>query len=216
MRARLQQAIARIDALTLRERGLLMLAVLAVLIGLWEVVMFGPLRQRQTALQGQVQTLHKSVAALNRTITLAANKRAEDPNVALRTQLETVNRQNQVLDERLNAITAGLIAPREMATVLERVLKAQQGLKLVSIANLPAEAVALGDDNSTAAKVFRHGLTLTFEGDYLDTLKYLQALGQLPWHFYWDRLDLEVKEYPVSRVTVTVHTLNLKEGWIGV
>jgi MSHA biogenesis protein MshJ len=217
VRERLQQAVTRIDALTLRERALLMLAVLAVLVGLWEVLLFGPLQQQHTALRNQVQTLHDSVAALNRTITRAANKRAEDPNVALRAQLETVNAENTRLDARLNAITAGLVAPREMATVLERVLKAQHGLKLVSIANLPAEAVALGeDDESATAKVFRHGLTLTFEGDYLDTLKYLQALSRLPWHFYWDRLDLKVTDYPVSRVTVTVHTLNLKEGWIGV
>ncbi|HET6725138.1 MAG TPA: hypothetical protein VFH85_03950 [Gammaproteobacteria bacterium] len=217
MRARLQQLSARVDALTLRERGLLMLAVVAVLVGLWEIAFFGPLHQREAALDHQAQTLHISVAALNQSITQAAEKRSEDPNVALRAELAKVKRDSEQLDRKLNAITAGLIAPREMASVLERVLKAQHGLRLVNIANTPAEAVSLGDAaGSSTAKIFRHGMTLTFEGSFLDTLKYLRALKALPGRFYWDSLDLKVKRYPVNRVTVTVHTLNLKEGWIGV
>lgn len=217
MRARLQQLSARVDALTLRERGLLMLTVVVVLAGLWEIAFFGPLQQRKAALDHQVQALHTSLAALNQSITKAAEKRSSDPNAALRADLAKVRGDNQQLDRKLDAITAGLIAPREMAAVLERVLKAQHGLRLVSIANTPAEPVSLGDVNgASTARIFRHGMTLTFEGSYLDTLKYLRALKALPGRFYWDSLDLKVKKYPVNRVTVTVHTLNLKEGWIGV
>lgn len=216
MRARLEMWAARVNALSLRERGLLMLAVLVVLIGLWEVIFFGPLQRKQAALQKQVATLRGSVADLNRTITEAAEKTTTDPNVALRAQLAAARRASASANQRLKAITAGLIAPREMAAVLEKLLKAQHGLKLISMTNLPAAPVALDDGRHSKAKVFRHGLTLTFEGDYLDTLKYLKTLARLPWHFYWDKLELHVKRYPVSRVTLTVHTLNLKEGWIGV
>lgn len=216
MRARLERWVARINALSLRERGLLMLAVLAVLVGLWEVIFFGPLQREQAAVQKQIATLRGSVADLNRTITDAADKSTTDPNVALRAKLAAAQKASAQADQRLKAITAGLIAPREMAAVLEKVLKAQHGLKLISMTNLPATPVTLGDAQNAKGKVFRHGLTLTFEGGYLDTLKYLQTLAKLPWHFYWDTLKLHVKQYPVSRVTLTVHTLNLKEGWIGV
>ncbi|HET7306370.1 MAG TPA: hypothetical protein VFK24_00925 [Gammaproteobacteria bacterium] len=216
MRARLEMWVTRANALSLRERGLLMLAVLAVLIGLWEIIFFAPLQHKQAALQKQVATLRGSVADLNRTITQAAEQSTTDPNVALRARLAAARKASAQIDRRLKAITAGLIAPREMAAVLEKVLKAQHGLKLISMTNLPAAPVALGDGKASKAKVFRHGLTLTFEGGYLDTLTYLEKLANLPWHFYWDKLELHVKRYPVSRVTLTVHTLNLKEGWIGV
>lgn len=218
MRARLELWIARIDALSLRERGLLMLAVLAVLVGVWEVIFFGPLQREQATLQKQIATLRGSIADLNRSITNAATKSSEDPNVALRAQLAAAKQAEAQADQRLKALTAGLIAPQEMAAVLEKMLKAQHGLKLISVTNQPAAPVMLETSSGPPAKarVFRHGLTLTFEGSYLDTLKYLEALARLPWHFYWDKLELKVKRYPVSRVTLTVHTLNLKEGWIGV
>jgi MSHA biogenesis protein MshJ len=217
MHARLRLTLDRIDALNVRERGLLMLAVLAVLVGLWELVLFGPLQQQRSVLRQQVQKARLAVATLNQTITEVENKQSEDPNVALRAKLAAAKQRNRHLDGQLKAITAGLIPPREMATVLEGVLKAQHHLKLISVANQPATPVMLhkGDD-SDEAKVFRHGLTLTLEGRYLDTLKYLRALNRLPWHFYWDSLELKVENYPTSRVTLTVHTLNLEEGWIGV
>lgn len=217
MRNRLEQVANRINALSPRERGLLMLTALVVLIGLWEVLLFAPLQERQAALQAQIGTLHASIATLNGTITEAANKQSGDPNAQLRHQLNDVQKRNRRLDGRLKAATAGLVAPRQMATVLERVLKSRHGLTLIQAANLPAKAMLLGDDDDPdSAEVFQHGLTLTFEGSFLDTLDYLKTLSGLPWHFYWDSLDLKVKDYPVSRITLKVHTLNLKKGWIGV
>jgi MSHA biogenesis protein MshJ len=217
MKARLTQIAGRINALGPRERVLTMLAVLAVVAGLWQVGLFGPLQSRQAALQRQAKALHRSIAKLNQSITAAADKRAQNPDAALRAEIATVKTDNRQLGKKLDAITAGLVAPREMTALLERVLKARHGLKLIGVANLPARRLDIGGANKTGkAKIFSHGMTLTFEGGYLDTLEYLKALEALPWHFYWDSLDFEVKDYPVGRVTLTVHTLNLKMGWIGV
>lgn len=215
----LQRLAARIDAYSLRERGLLLLAAVAVLVGLWQVLLFGPLHRQQVAQQRQIRELNGSIATLNHAITAAAERQSQDPNVALRTRLAAANAADQALDRQLRALTAGLISPQDMARVLEQVLKAQHGLTLVSAASLPAEPVTLAPGRAAQgadAHIYRHGLTLTFDGSYLDTLRYLQALAGLPWHFYWDRLELRVKTYPVSRVSLTVHTLNLKEGWLGV
>ncbi|NOX76997.1 MAG: hypothetical protein GXP17_10380 [Gammaproteobacteria bacterium] len=64
--------------------------------------------------------------------------------------------------------------------------------------------------------IFKHGVRVEFEGNFLATLRYLQALENMPWRFYWDSVDYQVLEYPVARVAITVHTLSLDRGWIGV
>ena len=115
-----------------------------------------------------------------------------------------------------------LIKPAQMAKVLEAVLTRQTDLKLYRVANLPTEDLlttknAQGKSaKSTKAGVYKHGLQIEFRGSYLSTLAYLKALNDLPWDFYWDELALNVQEYPESHITITVHTLSLEEGWIGV
>jgi len=59
-----------------------------------------------------------------------------------------------------------------------------------------------------------HTVVLVLQGRYLDTLAYLQALERLPWHFYWQTLDLDATHYPVTRVTVTLGTVSMSREWI--
>ena len=40
--------------------------------------------------------------------------------------------------------------------------------------------------------------------------------NQLPWSFFWDRLDYTVTEFPKARAVIVVNTLSTREGWIGV
>jgi MSHA biogenesis protein MshJ len=64
--------------------------------------------------------------------------------------------------------------------------------------------------------VFRHGPRIRFQGDYLQTLSYLQALEALSWRFVWDSVSLSVTEHPESEVTITVYSMSLGEPWMGV
>ena len=98
----------------------------------------------------------------------------------------------------------------------------------VNIAELSSEPVISPNASGTdkAAKptdsgreqvaVYRHGVEIVFRGSYLATLDYLQSLQSLPWDFYWDGVQLQVEDYPKAQVRITVYTLSLKRGWIGV
>jgi len=140
------------------------------------------------------------------------------------------------VDQRLRALTVDLIPPREMARVLEAVLARDRGLRLLRLENLgtrplvepaaeggdgqaegrqAAAGPAPEDEAATVPRIFRHDLRMEFEGTFLDTLRYLQALERLPWRFYWDSVTLEVERHPRARVRIQVHTLSLEEGWIG-
>jgi len=69
--------------------------------------------------------------------------------------------------------------------------------------------------NSSAA-VYRHAVKIVFTGSYLSTLNYLEAIENMPWDLYWDKVQLDVEKYPRSKIIITVFTLSLKKGWIGV
>jgi MSHA biogenesis protein MshJ len=132
-----------------------------------------------------------------------------------------------VRDEEMRAFTTALVDPDEMRAVLEELLRRQQGLTLVSAVNRPARAViedepapedsqAGAPRASDAPKLYRHSFVLTLRGNYLDCLRYLEAVERLPWHIYWSRLELSTDEYPVNDIVIEVATLSLDEEWIGV
>ncbi|MHB8471498.1 MAG: type II secretion system protein GspM [Gammaproteobacteria bacterium] len=226
MKDRIEKIRERIDALSLRERGLLLLSVVFVLYSVWNGVLMGPLTIRHQQLQTQLKQLRTTLATLSeQTGELSAHQR-NDPDAAVRTKLTALQNEMAVLDQRIAARTQGLIDPVNMAKMLQDVLKSEPGLGMVSVANLPARPL-LDTEAPTATKpdaavtagvpgIYRHGMTVTFDGNYLDALHYLRRLEALPWHFYWDSVQFEVVKYPQARFTIVVHTIGLREGWIGV
>ncbi len=220
----MQKLIDRIDALSLRERLLLLAAALFVLFSAWNFLLIQPLDKQQAAAQKQIAMLHKQVDALNTAIRTSVEASTRDPNAILRQQITQTRHQISTLDASLREATGGLVDPKDMAPLLEQVLEKQHGLRLVSIHSQPPEPLIKIDhgvkDSAAAVPavslIYRHGLTIELEGSYAATLAYLQALEKLRWHFYWDSVELHMDRYPNNRVTIVVHTLSLNEGWLGV
>ena len=224
MRDKLQRLLIRVDALSLRERGLLLLALLVIVIMLWNKLLLDPLSAQQRQLQSQMHLLRTQIATTEQQAQTIIARNAQNPNRPLRARLQRLESEIAGLNQRLQALTVDLIPPRRMAKVLEQVLNQQAGLKLIRLQSLGAKPLlkplaATGKSTVAASVVpgvYKHGMIIEFDGDYMDTLKYLRALQTLPWRFYWDSLKYQVKKYPRARVTITVHTLSLQEGWIGV
>lgn len=218
MKASIQALANRIDALSLRERGAVMLMVVAVLVFLWSQLLMAPLNTMQLAKQQEIAALQSRLGELNSTITAILTDQSGESKTAKEQQMARLQDEIARLDEQLGELTAELLEPREMAKLLEAVLEKNTRLKLVEMRNLPAEALLTVDDAalSERANVYRHGLSITVEGSYLATLDYVRALEQLPWRFYWDSLELRTEKYPVNRTTIVVYTLSLQEGMLGV
>jgi MSHA biogenesis protein MshJ len=211
----------RIDALSLRERGILFLVVALVLYMLWNALLMTPLEKRQKTLLGQINTLRSEITALDQQAVTILERHNRDPNAAERAQLEQLERANAALEQQLKEAISGLIEPQQMAKVLETVLKRQQALHFVRIENLGAEPLLVPQADATQAVtneagIYKHSMRLELQGSFADTLAYLRALEGLQWQFRWDEVELTMLDYPTARVVVTVHTLSLQEGWLGV
>lgn len=234
MKDKLQTWFDKYDALSLRERGIIALLAVVVLFTLWNELFFSPLNDERKRFNSEINNLSQQVASINIQLAeLMAGKRA-DPNKVNQQRLVKVKAEIGQQDDLLKKKMHGLIDPTQMAEVLESVLMQKTDLQFQQLKSLGARPLlgptAQNDTNkndtnksdtgkpgvSIETVVYRHGMQIEFKGSYLSTLEYLRALEALPWDFYWDAVAFEVDEYPAAHVTITVHTLSLKEGWIGV
>ncbi len=215
MKQRAAVLAARIDALSLRERALVFLSVLAVLVFGWQALLMDPLEARQARLVANIESIQKNVQDIDGQMQALLEQRIADPDAANHRRLAELEAAIRASDERLGGAVRGLVAPQEMARVLEDVLTRETRLRLIRVESLPAEPL-LAADASTGAGVYRHGMQLVLEGSFQGTVDYLRALEQLGRALYWDEVGLEMLDYPRARVTIRVHTLGLSEAWIGV
>lgn len=62
--------------------------------------------------------------------------------------------------------------------------------------------------------LYRHGVEITVRGNYMDMIDYMNALENLPTQLFWGGAQLEVEDYPTSRLTLTLYTLSLDPKWL--
>ena len=209
----IQKLIARLDALTLRERALVFGTIVAVLFGIWELIFIQPLEQRAEIDSQELQSLSARIDSANENLEVQVLQLDGLGSEGSR-QLQRIQQRIDLLNDQLGDYAAELIDPAEMARVLEGVLEEQDQLRLLSMRNLGPEALTVSGDPSKSL-FYKHGLELELEGSYLACLAYLEAIETLPWKFYWEVLDLNVKEFPDNRIRIVVSTLSMDEEWIG-
>ncbi len=218
---RLRALAATGDALSLRERLALFAAVVVVIGGACEGVLGSALAAREAEARARIEAAEERLRSLNESVALVVE--GIDTGVGDQAErLRQLRRSVSQSEETMRLYTSDLVAPDQMRFVLEDLLRRHDGLKLVSATNLDARPLIEPNDDSTASEdsgeplVFRHGVTLEFEGSYLETLAYLDAVESLPWQLFWSRVALETIEYPWLHILLEVQTLSLDEEWIGV
>ena len=210
----LENLESRINNLSLRERGILFLAVALVLYLLWSALLSNPLAKKQQVLLTQIKSVRSEITTLDEQAVAIVERYNRDPNAAERRQLEQLQTSLAATRQELKQAISGLIEPQQMAKALETVLAEQKSLRFVRIENLGAEPLL--PEQVTEAGIYKHTMRLEMEGSFTQTFNYLRALEALPWQFRWDEVELTMLDYPTARVVITVHTLSMQRGWLGV
>ena len=201
--------LARFDKLSIRERALVALAVLAGVVGLWDIVFMQSLRDERNGLT-------QELTSFNDTAGSSQDTDQADPHHAAIMRLSELQTRSQAMDAQLTSTAAGFVPAPKMVEVIHDVLSQQHGLKLISIRNLPVASLVPPAPDTEGAAPYVHPIELVIEGEYGDVLNYLQALEALPWRFRWKTLDLTTKQYPVNRVRLELSTLSMDRAWLGV
>lgn len=215
----------KIDALSIRERAMILLAIIAILVFLWESLLIQPLDSRQRQLQAQLEVERAQQAALNRRVQNILAAQNVDPNAANRERLAELRAELALLEGQVRDAATDMIAPARMPEVLRGVINQTSGVTLRQLKGLGAsplmadagdgDAVTEGTgETDDATNAFKHGMAIHLRGDYLTVLEYLRRLQALEWHFLWDSIEFQVDEYPDSKATLTIYTLSLTRDWI--
>jgi MSHA biogenesis protein MshJ len=218
--AGLEATMSRFDRLSLRERGLVALAVLAGVVMLWTVTLWDPIAAREQALTNELGSLQQAMVTTAET--LDATTQNDPATLALKKE-EQLRKELDDINLQLASKSAGLIPPERMVQVIQDVLARQRGVTLISLHNEPVTTLARPKPASTPAATestefgpYVHPVELVIEGRYLDILAYLHALEALQWRFYWKFLELETVRHPTNRVRIEINTLSMDKDWIGV
>jgi MSHA biogenesis protein MshJ len=204
----------KFEALTKREKIIVVAGILiAIWVG-WDNFFYQPLQKKQQALQQKLAGLKQQITERQLTAIKLENSSFVDPNLNNKLKLAQLKAEHGRLQE-LMMQDKSLVPPELMAVALSDILNQNTQLTLIKLDTLPVTTL-LESAQPQLNPIYKHGLAITFSGNYLDTLNYLKALESLPWHFIWESIDYKVTQYPVAETTIRVYTLSFKETWLGV
>lgn len=176
-----------------------------------QAITAGPKRQKQQqldALKQELTTLDEQIART--TATMIPPRKMTD-----------VLREVMQLRESLKLVELENLAPEPLLEQ-DRTDDASPAVNANANSgpNAAGGAVASATTPSVDAErevgLYRHGVRLVFEGDYMTTMAFLESLEQKSWRFFWQSLQYDVEKYPKARVTLTLYTLSPERAWLGV
>lgn len=241
MLERLKKMVERIDGLTLRERAVILAALLALMFLGWYAYLIEPLRLEEKSLVSELDRKRGELKMLNEQFTLLSDKHKRDPGLEARERLTKLRNEQKQLTAELRGATENLVAPEMMPEVLRSMLKSADGLKLVGMRGLGSTPLLKRPDQDKPAQgakpspakpapsaepaaavepgvldnAYRHGVQVVFAGDFQSTLEFMRRLEGLEWKFFWESVTFDVQQYPQAVATVRVFTLSLDKNWIG-
>ncbi|MFW6414866.1 MAG: hypothetical protein ACOCZ2_00995 [Thermodesulfobacteriota bacterium] len=206
-----------------REKLLFAVSALVVIFILWHVLVFEGQKERLKDLKQNFQTTQKKVTSLSQEQSRLSERLKEDKLGELRDKVDYLQEEVADLDARLREKTGELISPRSMTRQLRKVMQRSSELELVHLSNHPPQKVTLQSligsrqdmKSGQLPEIYRHPLSITFKGSYLQALRAFQNLEDISSSFFWDNLEFKVVDHPRAFVRLQVHTLSLEKVWLG-
>ena len=200
----------KLMGLSLRERALVFLVGLSLIVAPCYFSVLDRNFIKSDRLSYEIKNLEDEFRNKQDELLAWQSKVTEDPNEAMRRDIEKIEKDIMLLDAVLNSETANLLEASEMTKVLTNILRTEKNIQILSVKSVKPEVLIKKDD----AQLYKHGISMVIRGRYLDIMNYLSSLETLDKNFYWDSLELNVDKYPYSIVTIEIYTLSVNKDFI--
>lgn len=239
MKQQWTQLTNKIDALSLRERGIMLLVISAAIILLFNNLLIDPQYAKQKLLSDKIKREQAQITATRIEIAQRVANISADPDTEIKKRIAIAEQQLALIDGTLQGLQKNLVRPEKMTALLESILKRNHKLQLLSLKNLPVinvieyleDSISLASKSSAAINptagasasapvqnfhgaIYKHEVEIVLQGSYLDMLNYMRELEALPEQVYWSKGKLTVIEYPKSSLTLNLFTLSLEKKWL--
>ncbi|WP_342617865.1 hypothetical protein [Rhodoferax sp. GW822-FHT02A01] len=215
MKQQWQELLARVDALSLRERVFLFLSVFVCVLAGADFFWFTPatvahrqLLQRFSAQSAELDRLRNE---------LRVSGVPSDPSKDARDELQSAKARVQELNAQITALAPTDTKGPALELVLQRLLRRQDGLTLVSLDTMQS-ANASGSNGAAAsasaanagdAAVSKRGLVLKVTGPYGELVKYVQALESALPGLRWGTMELKTDKRG-NELTLRVYAVGVQ------
>jgi MSHA biogenesis protein MshJ len=229
MKALWLQLAGRYDALQLRERRLVGVALLGGIVLIGYALFVEPAMRREQLAERGAAEYRTQLAAVQAQMAVLSSP-SQNPDFAAQAELAKLNQQLAGLASRLQVMEGSLVPPQRMTALLEDMIGQRTGLRLLSLKTLPvaplldrkddagkpaATPPAQGDEVSNPrAGLFRHGVEIRLQGSYQELAAYLQRLEKSDLKLLWSSVALSAEKHPKLELTLTVYTLSLDRTWL--
>ncbi len=206
----------KINALSLRERVMIVVTITALSGFLWWNLFAFPMLIKTKDFKKQNIMLESDIRVLNATTAAIQQRINEGVHKVKKQKLELLKKEFEKITEILEQKTLTLIEPDEMFELMQQLIFAESKLKLTSMKRKLVKPVFSSDqENSQQPAIYRHVLKVNFEGKFVNILNYIQKMESLEWKLIWDSITLTTTEYPVISVTIEISTLSDDQYWVG-
>lgn len=226
MKPRFDQYAAKLDALSRRERTMVLVGGVALILALFYYLGIGPSLERSRAMRARIADQQNQLVAATAQRAELETASKQDPDLATRQRIVNKKQQLADIDGQLTGLQRTLVSPQGMSAVLAQLVGPDVRVRVLRLRNLPptplvekpaadAAATPAPAAHATGRHVYKHGLQVLVEGSYLDVLAYVARLEQQPWQVYWGRTVMTA-DYPAVHVELTLYTLSLEQTWLAV
>ncbi len=205
----------RINNLNPREKAILLVTSVAVLLMLFLQFGWGPQWKEQKRLDQNwtnAVSLKDSLVIQRDTLKQALE---QDPNESLRRENQQLRDRLLEKENELKASLSRLVTPEEIPPVLIALLGNNPGMQVIRVEKLPTARIQQGEGKG-AAVLFSHKVRIVVEGAFFDALNYVRKIEADTRRIRLISLDYQVEQYPRGLMTLEFETLGLDERWLGV
>jgi MSHA biogenesis protein MshJ len=199
MKAQLLQWAAKVDALSLRERGILFFAVIAVALAAVDAAILTPAQTQFKAVQQRFATQSAEIARVRSELQSAG--KPVDQNQAVRESIGGVEQDIAGVNQDIQTQLALAGSGRALEPVLVQFLRRQPNLTLLGTSTLKSEAAAIPG-------LTRQGLELRVAGPYLELTRYVQNLESALPHLRWGSVQIKAEQQP-PEMSLQVYVLGV-------
>jgi MSHA biogenesis protein MshJ len=207
MKQRWQQLVTRIDALNLRERVFLFLAIIVCSLALVDTFWLSPAqmaytqaKQRVTAQEAELQRLRAELAGAAQQV---------DPAKAVRDEIADIAARLEAVNVDIRAVAPLAEGGPAIEQTLVQFLRRREGLTLVRTGTVkqdatPAPQAGTAANGGGAPMLSRRGLELTVTGPYAELVRYVSTLENALPTLRWGSLQLKAAKEQPPELTLQV------------
>lgn len=225
MMLNLTQYDKRLNKLSGRERVLVAIGLVVMMVILWELIIFSPLNHARQKTIAQRQATKQQIKQLQTQTSKILEVANQLKNTALGRQHTELVHLIKKIDRQLHLFTQQDFTIGQIIGLLKTLIDESGEVTLIKLETVdvsteqieqPAKAESATSEQETSVdKVLKQFSTQTMsmvlQGEFFAIQRYLNAVEREHVTLFWDSMDYQVQSYPKAQVKLLFHTMYLSD-----